>query len=294
LNMLLVSDAAGKFGERTTSVENKRAKVEEAKTPTNKEKAQGVLERAVAKQKASQELANLGQINNPWSDPASGETNELRAKMKAAGFDADKRFKRPLETLLPTHILDVSETPMEVREGEIPSVRPTGFTTGAESMAPMGKLNSKAVAANFLPSTSRPSYKEAAQERLKARASKPTPEEAATPAGQEPSGSQPRLPSTVGALPTNTDSTRKGKFMPDTGKPEEGGTPGERLMREAEQAGLQPSLELMKGVLRGDQEAFEKLRAMIQSRTGQKPRFLPDTRPNYREAARARLVARAK
>lgn len=66
-------------------------------------------------------------------------------------------------------------------------------------------------------------------------------------------------------------------FMPDTGKPEEGETPGERLMREAEAAGLAPSLETTKGILRGDAAAMDKLRKMIADKTGAPARFMPYT-----------------
>lgn len=67
-------------------------------------------------------------------------------------------------------------------------------------------------------------------------------------------------------------------FMPDTGKPEDGETPGERLMREAESAGLAPSLDLTKGILRNDAKAKAKLRIMIRDRTGRDARFMPALR----------------
>ncbi len=63
-------------------------------------------------------------------------------------------------------------------------------------------------------------------------------------------------------------------------------------MREAEAAGLLPSIDVIKGVLKGDQSAYEKLRAMIKSRTGQDARFLPSTRQSPKEAARARIQSR--
>lgn len=78
----------------------------------------------------------------------------------------------------------------------------------------------------------------------------------------------------------------RGNFMPDTGKPEEGETPGERLMREAEAAGLAPSLDTIKGVLKGDQAAFDKLRAMIKDRTGAPARFMPGGTPQQRAQQR--------
>lgn len=94
------------------------------------------------------------------------------------------------------------------------------------------------------------------------------------------------------SVPENGNDTSSGnvktKFLPDTGKPEEGETPAERLMREAEAAGLAPSLELTKSLMRGDQQDFDKLRAMIRDRTGRPARFMPD----HREAARQRILSR--
>lgn len=106
----------------------------------------------------------------------------------------------------------------------------------------------------------------------KTNADTPAPAGATPPAGQGPSAGQRNLPSRGGTSETNT---RNGAFMPDTGTPAEGETPGERLMREAEAAGLAPSLETMKGVMRGDDAAFTKLRKMIKDKTGSPAKFMP-------------------
>lgn len=551
LNMMMHDEQSGKLADRTQEVADKQAKVAAAKTEKERERLQGVLDRTITRMKTSQEGYALGDLNNPWVDHQTGETNQLRAKLKAAGLDTNDALKSPFETLSPEHILDVSDKPIPMQEGDIPTVRPTGFSAGAESMAPMGKLNAKAVRAGFLPDTGAPkTAQEKARERIAAREGLPnsangqlkpetlatwnkmirpdekgipnnseamripedheistdpkpeqyvpteykprpketvvskengvihlaeekgqkgyqfhrfvtddgnaelsvmehfpwndrnqaydyntpqsarinlaftkpeargkglmsklllaadksfptpltpdymnTPEMLGTmrklmgqpkfmpdstpstgepaPEGQQPSGSQSGRLSTGGtsqSLPQKSfwemmdenaakqkaedaaitkariDGTERytpairledgkvvksrsateghgelsslypeqkvehgfvnnqtgkfmnvlevarerGNFMPDTGKPEDGETPGERLMREAEAAGLAPSLDTIKGVLKGDNAAFEKLRAMIKSRTGKDARFMPD----HREAARQRILSR--
>lgn len=107
--------------------------------------------------------------------------------------------------------------------------------------------------------------------------SKPAPEGAPAPEGQQPSGSPRNLTSTEGTSGTVTPDQRK-----------------ENLMEEAESAGLQPSLELMKGVIRGDTASMDKLRRQILERTGRPAKWMPSaTRPNAKEAAKARIAARS-
>lgn len=83
--------------------------------------------------------------------------------------------------------------------------------------------------------------------------STPGPAGEESPSGKQPSGSQPDRPSTEGALTTGEDTVA---------------SRNEKLMEEAEAAGLSPSLETIKGVLRNDTAAMDKLRAMIKDRTG--------------------------
>lgn len=68
---------------------------------------------------------------------------------------------------------------------------------------------------------------------------------------------------------------RAGKFMPDTGAPEEGDTPGERLAREAEQAGVVLKVDQLKGLIQEDKTIMDKIRDRIQQQTGKPARFLP-------------------
>lgn len=160
LNMMMHDEQAGKTAARVQEVADKQEKVAAAKTDKERDRLQGVLDRTITRMKTSQEGFALGDLNNPWVDRQTGETNELRAKLKAAGFDTNDALKSPFETLSPEHILDVSDKPIPMQEGDIPTVRPTGFTTGAEGVAPMGNLNAKAVRAGFLPDTAKPQTSE--------------------------------------------------------------------------------------------------------------------------------------
>lgn len=65
-------------------------------------------------------------------------------------------------------------------------------------------------------------------------------------------------------------------FMPDTGTPEEGNTPGERLAREAEQAGVVLNVATLKGLIQQDEDTMNRVRARIQQNTGNPARFMPD------------------
>lgn len=84
-----------------------------------------------------------------------------------------------------------------------------------------------------------------------------TPDAGATPEGgaseQPPSQSQPGHPEAEGTLAKGEDSVA---------------ARNEKLMEEAEAAGLSPSLETIKGILRADPKAMDKLRTMIKDRTG--------------------------
>lgn len=107
-----------------------------------------------------------------------------------------------------------------------------------------------------------------------------TPKEGeATPSGQAPSGSPQDHPSTEGT---------------STNNPVDESNRNENLMQEAEAAGIEPSLELTKGVLRRDPQSMDKLRKMIMDKTGRPARFMPSTRPNTKEAARQRIAARTR
>lgn len=154
LNLLMHSEDAGKLAARIQEVEDKRDKVATSKNDKERAVKQGVLERTITRMKNSEEAHALAELNNPWIDHQTGETNELRAKLKAAGFDTNESLKSPFETLDPQHILDVSESPIALQDGDIPTVRPTGFTAGAETMGPMQKLNPTAVRSNFMPADS--------------------------------------------------------------------------------------------------------------------------------------------
>jgi hypothetical protein len=152
LNLAFHSDKAGGLAKRTGEVADKQARVEAAKTPRQKEAAQRVLSNAVAKMQSAEQLSHLAEENNRWVDHASGETNQLRAELQAGGFDTGK-MKSPFETLRPENILQVSETPIPLKEGDIPEVRPSGFDVDPAEIVRSGRPNDRAVAAGFLPDT---------------------------------------------------------------------------------------------------------------------------------------------
>lgn len=234
LNMAFHSEAAGRLSDLMARQEKYAA---EGKEMPKSIKAQ------LAK---AQEAYALGAENNQWVDHQSGETNQLRAELKANGFDTKDRLKSPFETLSPQHILETSESPLPKQEGDLDTVRPHGFEADPAALAEKGLPQSKAVASGFLPNSG-------------------TPEEdpIESPAGQE------RSESPQGGL------SQPGASTEDTGKPEDGETPSERLMREAEQAGVSVSLDTMKGMMRNDAKAMAKVRMMIRDRTGKDARFMP-------------------
>lgn len=201
LNMAFKEEKAGKLAGYN---EELKAKLEAGKEPTK-----GQLK----KQADAQELHALAVENNRWVDPASGETNQLRKELKDAGFDTEDKLKSPFETLSPQHILEIGDEPLAMQEGDIPTVRPHGFTVNAAELGRKGYPNTKAVGAGF---------------------------------------------------------------MPDTGKPEEGGNPGERLAREAEEAGVMLSLSTLRGLIREDSDTMNKIRQRIQEKTGNPARFQPE------------------
>lgn len=65
-------------------------------------------------------------------------------------------------------------------------------------------------------------------------------------------------------------------FMPDSGTPAEGGTPSERLTREAEAAGVVLKTEDLKNLIRMDPATVARIRSRIEQNTGQKAQFRPD------------------
>lgn len=90
-----------------------------------------------------------------------------------------------------------------------------------------------------------------------------TPSKESTPAGEEkePSESQPE------------SLSREGASAEDTGKPEEGKTGAERLIRQADEAGLSYSIETLKKLMRGEDrepQAFARLRAQLKA-VGKEP-----------------------
>lgn len=154
LNLLMHNEDAGKYADRIQEVSQKQKKVQDAKTDKERQRLQGVLERSTERMKKSEEAFALADQNLPkgWIDPNTGESNALRAKLKAAGFNTGDALKSPFETLDPQHILAMDKQPIPMEPGDIPTVRPTGFDMGADNLSPMGRLNSKAVSAGFLPS----------------------------------------------------------------------------------------------------------------------------------------------
>lgn len=139
LNMAFHNEAAGKL-----SAINDRVALYEA---NGKQVPKSVL----AQQAKAQEMHALASENSPWVDQQTGETNQLRAEMKAAGFDTDVRMKSPFETLSPKHILETSDQPIPLQEGDIPTVRPTGFSVDPAELGRKGYPQNKAVGAGFMP-----------------------------------------------------------------------------------------------------------------------------------------------
>lgn len=116
---------------------------------------------------AELETATLAQENNRWIDPLTGETNRIRSEFNAKGFDFGDRFKSPIETLSPEHIVEISDKPLKLQEGDTPSVRPTGFTTDPAQLAARGLPRAKAVRAAFMPEdTGKPGESEIPSENL--------------------------------------------------------------------------------------------------------------------------------
>lgn len=208
LNMMLHNETAGRLGTLTERIQNDAA--------AGKETPKSIR----TQYQKAQEAYALAEENDRWIDHTSGETNQLRAQLKAAGFDTAKRFKSPFETLSPQHILEVSENPIPLQPGDIPSVRPTGFDVDPAELAKSGMPNMRAAAAGFQPNE-------------------------------------------------------------DTGAPEQGGTPSERLAREAEQAGVVLKTEDMKNLMREDPATLARIRSRIQQNTGQPARFQPDEKEMF-------------
>jgi hypothetical protein len=117
----------------------------------------GALEgRRTAKGRAQAiEAQNLAKENQRWLDPATGEVNKLRARMRSAGFDFADRFKSPFEALAAQHILEVGEAPLDMQPGDVPTVRPTGFSGDPGELGRAGIPNPKAVRAGFMPDETR-------------------------------------------------------------------------------------------------------------------------------------------
>lgn len=152
LNAMFNNEKAVKVGEKQTAVDDKLQRVSDAKTPGAKKTAQGVYARALKALRESEELQALNKENGAYLDPNSNETNELRARMKASGFDPSKNFYSIFQNLSPDHILGVSDKPISIQPGDVPSIRPSGFDIDPAELAREGLPNQKAVAAGFSPS----------------------------------------------------------------------------------------------------------------------------------------------
>lgn len=438
LNMAFHSEAAGRLSDLLAR---------QAKYATEGKEMPKSIKAQLSK---AQDAYSLGAENNQWVDHQSGETNQLRADLKANGFDTQDRLKSPFETLSPQHILETSESPLPKQEGDLPTVRPHGFEADPAQLADKGLPQSKAVASGFLPADEdyrgehgapdkdsgaplndvssngiypedfygpkglqyygtgegkmdsrtmslihefqgKPnaraaifravpyeptnsekiekyeaqkryiqkngevptdgdsfypkiynkdssSYYEHASNQIDALKSSPKKEQndyqinpgdwvtinrdyaknhgqsalggkfkiirKSVPAkdiftngdsihewGYDPASKASFLPnegtpeedqtgSPAGQQPSESPQgglSSPGASKEDTGKPEDGNSPSERLMREAEEAGVSISLETMKGLLRGQTQAMAKVRGMIRDRTGKDARFLPAT-----------------
>lgn len=215
LNMAFHNETAGKLAEQQQKLADARTLLAEEVTPSKKADKERSIQRISAAVAKAQEAYALGAENNPWVDHQTGETNQLRSDLKAAGFDTQDRMKTPFETLAPQHILETSDKPIPAQPGDIPSVRPTGFNVDPAELGRKGRPIDKAVASGFLPTEE------------------------------------------------------------DTGKPEEGNTPGERLGREAEQAGIPLSMTTLNGLMQQDQQVMDNIRRRIEQKTGKPARFLP-------------------
>lgn len=138
LNMALGSESAAKLAELNDKVSQYQAKGKD-------------VPKSIAARKAiAQEAYALSKENGTWNDE-TGETNQLRAEMKAAGFDIADRLSPVIQTLSPQHILETSENPIPLRDGDIPSVRPSGIDIDPAELGSKGTPNRKAAAAGFLP-----------------------------------------------------------------------------------------------------------------------------------------------
>lgn len=80
--------------------------------------------------------------------------------------------------------------------------------------------------------------------------------------GQTPN----RAKTAAGFLPADAE---------DTGNPEQGRNPGERLGREAEAAGIILSMTTLKGLMQQDQATMDNIRRRIEVKTGKPAQFLP-------------------
>lgn len=144
LNMAMHSPEASRLADVTAKIQAKVA----AKEPVPKSYR--------AQEHRAQEAYALAQHNERWTDDLTGETNQLRARMKAAGVSIGDRFKSPFETLAPQHILEISDKPIALQPGDIPSVRPTGLDIDPAEVVRSGRMNPTAVRASFMPED--PSY----------------------------------------------------------------------------------------------------------------------------------------
>lgn len=92
-------------------------------------------------------------------------------------------------------------------------------------------------------------------------------------AASSPSDTPEEAPKPVGA-PAVRPEGQQGLNAPgetseeDSGRPEDGKTASEKLIRQAEQAGVSYSMDTLKGMIRGDKAAMDKVRAMIREKGG--------------------------
>lgn len=358
LNAMFNDEKAVKVGDKQQAVDEKLQRVNDAKTPGAKKTAQGVYERAVKALRDSEELQNLNRENGAFHDPATNETNELRAKMKADGFDPAAKFYPVIQNLAPQHILGVSDFPIPREPGDVDSIRPTGFDIDPSNLAREGLPNTKAMRAGFSPSEEEKSVHPAAK-KLAGKYPDFYPDESSGKGeitkvpiddlnfeGQDldevsklgdnsnkpiilrekddgydildgfgrASGMRNAGKSNINAiLVTKGDITdlargRAGgddnkwnasvydkygfdpylmdaSFSPseETGNPEDGVSPGDKLAREAENAGVVLKVDDYKKLMTMEPDTVARIRSRIQQNTGKAARFSPgDTNWNKR------------
>lgn len=104
------------------------------------------------------------------------------------------------------------------------------------------------------------------------------------------------LPSFAETMGETPEKHAAGFSPEDTGAPEEGGTPGERLAREAEAAGVVLKLDEFKGLMTMQRETVDRIRRRIEQNTGKPAKFSPEgqsesSSPSTRKPSRFTIAA---